>query len=75
MTGMKRLRKLIAAWTTTSANPVTEITRSRDAMRPYLVAAIEGKTNSKRDIALFDAVFADAIDLAKSKEQKTEAAS
>jgi hypothetical protein len=75
MTGMKRIKKLIAAWTTTSSDPVAEITRSRDSMRPYLVDAIEGKTNSKRDIALFDTLFDDAIDLAKSKEQKTEASS
>jgi hypothetical protein len=68
MTGMKRIKKLIAAWTTTCDDPVTRIISAQEEVR----LALNSNPIPPRDHAVIMALFADAIDLAK---QKTEASS
>jgi hypothetical protein len=70
MTGMKRIKKLIAAFSVVYANPVERLQTTYNAIREKIKSDV-----SIEHLSIFDDLFADAIDLAKSKEQKTEAAS
>jgi hypothetical protein len=70
MTGMKSTRKLINAWALTGEDSVLKIGQARIAAFSNL------PTDTPIGIkVIITAIFDDAIDLAKSKEQKTEAAS
>lgn len=62
---MKRIKLLIKSWSATRANPVEELQGAHHAMRRILDDALAGKTRHRQDLALFDDLFFDAIDLAK----------
>ncbi len=62
MSGMKRIKKLIAAWLTTHEDPAVRIDHAHNVIK----AAIDRDAITPRDLAIFDNVFADALDLAEA---------
>jgi hypothetical protein len=75
MTGMKRIKKLIAAWLATHEDPAVRI----DNAHTNIKNAVNWDNIARRDQAIFDNLFADALDAAdaarKVDKEKTEAAS
>lgn len=67
---MKRIKKLIAAWTITRNDPTAELRGAHERMTRHLADAMAGKPHASRDLALFDDLFMDAIELAAPKVDK-----
>lgn len=62
MHAMKRIKKLIAAWLTTHEDPAVRIDHAHNAIKN----ALDADRIAPRDMAIFDNVFADALDLAEA---------
>ncbi len=62
---MKRIKKLIAAWIATHEDPAVRIDHAHNVIKN----AINWDTIARRDQAIFDNVFADALDLAEAARQ------
>ncbi len=62
---MKRIKKLITAWLTTHEDPCMRL----DACHGNIKTAVDWDSIAPRDKAIFDNVFADALDLAEAARQ------